>query len=95
MEENGKHRVDQCGFHYPDCAGGSCDCDERKYGSYGSGGGISTFGAILLTVGSFILTIFIISLFSSDVDDVPAGVILILFILVTSVVGGVVGTFKK
>ena len=95
MEENGKHRVDQCGFHYPDCAGGPCDCDERKYGSYGSGGGISTFGAIPLTIGCFILTAFIISLFSSDVDDVPAGVILVLFILVTSVVGGVVGTFKK
>ena len=36
MDEHGCGRggLDNSGFHYNDCAGGPCGCDERRYGSW-------------------------------------------------------------
>ncbi|CCZ65807.1 unknown [Roseburia sp. CAG:50] len=42
----GKGGLDNSGFHYDDCAGGPCGCDERRYGSWsGRRGGGSCTGA--------------------------------------------------
>ena len=58
MDEHGCGRggLDNCGFHYNDCAGGPCDCDERRYGSWSGrrGGGScsgAVFGVVLIIFG--------------------------------------------
>lgn len=44
----GKGGLDNSGFHYDDCAGGPCGCDERRYGSWsGRRGGGSCTGAVV------------------------------------------------
>lgn len=68
--------------HYP---------DEHNCCTHSSGNGISTFGAILVVIGCFLLTAFVISLFG-DADEMSGGVILILFILITSVVGSIIAS---
>lgn len=50
MDEHGCGRggLDNSGFHYNDCAGGPCGCDERRYGSWsGRRGGGSSSGAVI------------------------------------------------
>lgn len=44
----GKGGLDNSGFHYDDCAGGPCGCDERRYGSWsGRRDGGSCTGAVV------------------------------------------------
>ena len=50
MDEHGCGRggLDNSDFHYNDCAGGPCGCDERRYGSWsGRRGGGSSSGAVI------------------------------------------------
>lgn len=55
-----------------------------------SGGGMSTFGAILATIAAFFITIFILSLFSKDGVSYP------LYVIILSIVVGVLKTiFEK
>lgn len=58
MDEHGcgRGRLDNSGFHYDDCAGGPCGCDERRYGSWSGrrGGGScsgAAFGIVLIILG--------------------------------------------
>ncbi len=58
MDEHGCGRggLDNSGFHYNDCAGEPCNCDERRYGSWSGrrgGGGCSgaVFGVVLIILG--------------------------------------------
>ena len=58
MNEHGCGRggLDNSGFHYGDCAGGPCDCDERRYGSWSGRGGSGScsgavFGVVLIIFG--------------------------------------------
>lgn len=58
MDEHGYGRggLDNSGFHYDDCAGGPCGCDERRYGNWSGrrGGGScsgATFGVVLIILG--------------------------------------------
>ena len=57
----GKGGLDNSGFHYNDCAGGPCDCDERRYGSWsGRSGGGSCTGAtigVVLSILSIMIAI--------------------------------------
>lgn len=80
--------------HYADCSGPNCDCDERRYGSYSSnsGNGMSTFAAILCTVGSFIGTTLIFVLLGIDTENVPGIVIIIVWIIIAAVLA-VIGSF--
>ena len=56
---------------------------------------MSTFGAILCVIGGFVGVVLIFTLFDVDVEKVPASVIVILLIIVTSIIGGVVSVFKE
>lgn len=79
------------GYHDPDCW-----CYD---GSKGGGGNMGCFGtiiiAILLLVGTLVVMTLIVSAVGADVDDIPAGVLMFLFILIMSVIGGIVSAFKK
>ena len=63
MNEHGRGKggLDNSGFHYDDCAGGLCDCAERRYGSWsGRRGGGSCYGAafgVILIVLSIIIAV--------------------------------------
>lgn len=80
--------------HYTDCNGPNCDCDERRYGSHSSnsGKGMSTFGAVLCTVGSFIGTALIFVLLGIDIENIPGIVIIIVWIIIAAVLA-VIGSF--
>jgi hypothetical protein len=92
MEDHGFHNDDW----YPHdgegqgmCTGPGCDCDEKNYGSHSSpsNGNISTFGAILCTVGGLFGACFICALLG--IEDVPAIVIIILWAVVTAVLAAI------
>jgi hypothetical protein len=67
------------------CPGPGCDCDEKNYGSHSSpsNGNMSTFGAILCTVGGFLGACLIITLLG--IEDAPVILTLILWIVVSAV----------
>jgi hypothetical protein len=71
------------------CTGPGCDCDERNYGSHSSSsnGNMSTFGAILCTVGGFLGACLIFALLG--VEDAPAIVIVILWAVVSTVLAAI------
>lgn len=93
----GNHRCPECdatgGNHYPGCTYEGTGSEEHY--SSGRRGGRSTFGAFLCVIGGFVEVAFILILFGVDVEKVPASVILILIIIVTSIIGGVVSAFKE
>lgn len=95
-EYNSEHRCPDCdgtgGNHYPGCVYDGTDSNYRP--SRGSGGGMSTLGAILCVIGGFVGVAFLLMILNIEVDDVPAFVLLILIIVITSVIGGVVSAFK-
>ena len=62
--------------------------------SSGSGNGMSTFGAILCVIGGFVRVALLLTILNIEVDDVPAFVLVILIIVITSVIGGVVSAIK-
>ncbi|MDD6155409.1 MAG: hypothetical protein PUB52_00060 [Lachnospiraceae bacterium] len=55
---------------------------------------MSTFGAILCVIGGFVGVAFLLMILNIEVDDVPAFVLVILIIVITSVIGGVVSAIK-
>jgi hypothetical protein len=73
------------------CPGPGCDCDEKNYGhhSSSSNGNLSIIGTILCMVGGLFCVSAIYLLFGIDVDDVPAIVSLILWIVFTSVLAAI------
>jgi hypothetical protein len=93
MEDHGFHD----GGWYPhdgegkidSCPGPGCDCDEKNYGSHSSpsNGNVSTFGAILCTVGGLFGAALIFALLGAT--DPPA----ILIIIVWAVVATVLANF--
>lgn len=91
------HHCPECdatgGNHYPVCTYEGTGSEGRH--SYGRRGGMSTFGAILCVIGGFVGVAVIFTLFGVDVEKVPASVIVILLIIVTSIIGGVVSAFKE
>ena len=95
-EYNSEHRCPDCngtgGNHYPGCVYDGTDSNYRP--SRGSGGGMSTLGAIMCTIGSLFGVALIFTVLDVDVENVPAFVIVILWIIVASVIAGVVSAFK-
>lgn len=95
-EYNSGNHCPECdatgGNHYPGCTYEGTGSNERY--SSGSGNGMSTFGAIMCVIGGFLGVAIIFTLFDVDVESVPAFVIVILLIIVTSVIAGVVSAFK-
>ena len=87
MMDNNYHN----GYHDPDCW-----CYDRNKGS---GGNMGCFGtiitAVLLLIGTLVVLTLIITAFGAEVDDIPSGVLMFLFIIIMSVIGGVVSSFKK
>jgi hypothetical protein len=65
----------------------NCDCDEKNYGnrSSGTGGGMSTIGAILCTIGAFVGAALVFTVLG--VDDVPVIVILIVIAIIAAILG--------
>jgi hypothetical protein len=96
MEDHGFHND---GWYSHDgegkdmCTGPGCDCDEKNYGyhSSASNGNISTFGAILCVVGGLIGTALVFCLFGIDAENVPGIVIIILWVVITSVLVAIGG----
>lgn len=80
---------DGSGNHYSDCTGPYCDCDERRYGGSGGGGGGCITAIISLVIGFFIMA-FLFSSLGIDVDSVSSGVIVIILIVITSIVGAII-----
>lgn len=76
------------GYHYSDCTGYNCNCDESKYSSVSSGRGVSTFGAILATIATFILTALFFVVIGADTENLS----LVAFFIVLCIVGGIIGT---
>lgn len=78
--------------HYVDykLSGGSNGSSGRS-----SGGGMSTFGAILCVIAGLVEQAVIYTAFDIEVDDVPAIVILILWIVFSSLTGFIVGIVKR
>lgn len=96
-EYNSEHRCPDCdgtgGNHYPGCV---YDGTDSNYSfSRGSGGGMSTLGAIMCTIGSLFGVALIFTALDVDVENVPAFVIVILWIIVAPVIGGIVSVFKE
>lgn len=96
-EYNSEHSCPDCdgtgGNHYPGCV---YDGTDSNYSfSRGSGGGMSTLGAIMCTIGSLLGVALIFTALDVDVENVPAFVIVILWIIVASVIGGIVSVFKE
>ena len=96
-EYNSEHRCPDCdgtgGNHYPGCVYDGTDSNYRP--SSCSGGGMSTLGAIMCTIGSLFGVALIFTALDVDVENVPAFVIVILWIIVASVIAGVVSVFKE
>ena len=95
-EYNHENRCHECdatgGHHYPGCTYEGTEGNYRY--SSGSGKGMSTFGAILCVVGGFVGVALLLMILNIEVDDVPAFVLVILIIVITSVIGGVVSAIK-
>ncbi len=92
MGEHGHNNgFDNNGYHYSNCTGPYCDCDERRYGSpsHGSGGGMSTFGAIICTIGGFLGTALIFTLLDIDVENVPAVVIVVVIAIISGILSAI------
>lgn len=68
MNEHGKNGTDQSGFHYDNCAGGPCNCDERRYGYRRTGGDFSLFRGIAALIGGFLLMVAIVMVFGLDIE---------------------------
>ena len=60
------------------------DSNKSSYTS-SSGGGISTFGAIVSTIGGLFLLAFIVTLFGGDGSEMPVLLIIILWAVCSSV----------
>jgi hypothetical protein len=71
------------------CPGPGCDCDEKNYGSHSSrsNGNVSTFWAIISTVGGLLGACLIFALLG--VEDAPAIVIVILWVVVSAVLAAI------
>jgi hypothetical protein len=69
------------------CTGPGCDCDERNYGSHGrpAKGSVSTFWAILSTIGGFIGAACVLTLLGVDTEDMSIIVYLILWVIIAAV----------
>jgi hypothetical protein len=84
----GDHGFNDGGWHSHDgegrgmCTGPGCNCDEKNHGSHSSSsnGNVSTFGAILCTVGGLIGAALLLALIGAE--DAPAIVIIILWVIV-------------
>ena len=55
---------------------------------------MSTFGSIMCVIGGFVGVALLLTILNIEVDDVPAFVLVILIIVITSVIGGVVSAIK-
>lgn len=96
MSENSRHCPDcggSNGFHYNDCIYDGTGSNSGY--SSGSGNGISTFGAIMCIIVSFVGVAFLFMIFDVDVESVPTFVIVVLLIIMVSVIAGVVSAFKN
>ena len=80
MSEHGRNGLDQSGFHYDDCAGGPCNCDERRYGHRKSGGDFSLFRGIAALIGGFLLMVAIVTLFGLDIETMSGLALFVLWI---------------
>lgn len=60
-----------------------------------AGGGISTFGAILCVIAGLVEQSIIYTALGIEVDDVPTIVIVILWIMFSSITAAVVSSIKK
>ena len=92
MSEYGKSGLDQNGFHYDDCAGGPCNCDERRYGSAGSS--VSGFGAILIVIVGFLLMAAVVAMLGCDMEAIPGFVYMILWVVCMTVVSVIIAIVK-
>ena len=71
------------------CPGPGCDCGERNYGhhSSSSNGNVSTFGAILCTIGGLVGVAVPFTIFGIDTENMSGVVIAILWIVISAVLG--------
>lgn len=79
------------GYHDPDCW-----CYDGSKGGGGNMGCLGTiFGAIWFLIGTMVVLTLIISAAGVEVDEIPSGVLIFLFILIMSVISGIASIFKK
>ena len=97
MSEHGHDNgYDRNGFHYDNCTGPYCNCDNKRYGSSpSSGGGMSILGAVLVTIVAIIITAIIFMPVDNSGGDVPGFVVIIVLIVVGSVLGAVANNLRK
>lgn len=60
-----------------------------KPSSYSRGGGISTFGAILSVIAGLVGQVAIYMMFGVEVEDVPVIIMIILWIVISSITGAI------
>lgn len=92
MDEHGHDSgFDNSVFHYDDCTGPYCDCDERRYGSqsFHSGGGMSVFRTILCLIAGFVGAVFIFTELGIDVENVPLIVVIIVIVIIAAIFGAI------
>lgn len=81
------------GNHYPGCTYEGTSGGGGYYrGS--SGGNMSTFAAVNCTVGGLIGAAALVALFTDDVESVPVGVIILLWIIIGSVLAVIISGRK-
>ena len=97
MSEYGNERCHECdgmdGNHYPGC---NYDGMGSSGGYYHvpSGGG-STIGAILCVVGGLVMIALLFTVFGVEVSECPVIILIILWIVFTSILVAVVDTIRK
>lgn len=97
MSEYGNDGCHECdgtnGNHYPGCTfDGMGSSGDYHHVSGGSG---STIGAILCVVGGLVLVALLFSVIGAEVSECPAIILIILWIVFTSVLVAVVDSIKK
>lgn len=96
-EYNSENRCPECdatgGEHFPGCIYEGTDSNYRI--PRGSSNGMSTLGAIMCTIGGLFGVALIFTIFDVDVENVPASIIVVLWIVLTSVIAGVVSMFRE
>lgn len=97
MSDYHESRCPECdakgGDHYPGC--NYEGTGDRHIYSSGSRKGITMFGTIMCACGAIAVIAVILNIFNIDVKDVPNFVLIIMFVVATSVIAGVVNAIKR
>lgn len=70
---------------------------DENHGNAGGFGGIFgtlVLGVILSVAGIVVLTL-VLTMFNADIDNIPSGVLMFMFIVIVSLIASVVSVFKR